>query len=185
MTTNQPAYGAGSMSERPAGSGVWRLRVYLGRDPLTGRPVQRQSTFRGSKTKAQRELAKLTADAAAGKFDRTTASVGQLLDKWLTHIEPMRRPSTVAGYRAKIDHAIRPALGDVPLSKLTAAELDRLTEHGATRGLHQPRCASTTPSCRGRSTRQRSGTSLTAPPLAGPRPHRPGPCHSRSPPRRS
>jgi integrase len=63
--------------------------------------------------------------ATTGKFDRTSATVGQLLDRWIDHIAPVRRPSTLAGYKAKIDHAIRPALGDVKLSKVTPAELDR------------------------------------------------------------
>jgi integrase len=134
MTTKQ-AYGAGSMSERSAKSGVWRLRVYLGRDPLTSQPVQRQATFRGTETAARKALAKLVADAQAGKFDRSNATVGQLLDRWLEHITPVRRPSTIAGYRAKIDHAIRPALGDTRLAKLTAAELDRCYRGWQDKGL--------------------------------------------------
>jgi len=51
--------------------------------------------------------------------------VGQLLDKWLEHIEGLgRRPSTIAGYRAKIDHAIRPVLGGIRLNKLRPDDLD-------------------------------------------------------------
>lgn len=133
--TNKQAYGAGSMSERPAGSGVWRLRVYLGRDPLTGMPIQRQQTFRGSQTAARKALAKMVADVGAGKFDRSNATVGQLLDRWLEHIGPIRRPSTIAGYRAKINHAIRPALGEIRLSKLTAVELDRAYRAWQDKGL--------------------------------------------------
>jgi integrase len=135
MTNKPQGYGAGSMSERPPGSGVWRLRVYLGRDPLTGQPVQRQETFRGNETAARKALAALVTKAEKGKFDRSNATVGQLLDRWLEHITPIRRPSTIAGYRAKIDHAIRPALGDVRLAKLTAAELDRCYRAWQAKGL--------------------------------------------------
>jgi len=105
-------------------TGVWRLRVFIGRD-AAGRPVQRQQTFRGGERAAAKELASLVAKIEAGHFDRSQATVGELLDKWLEHIEGLgRRPSTIAGYRAKIGHAIRPALGCVKLSKLRSDTLD-------------------------------------------------------------
>ena len=118
-------YGSGSMAERAPG--VWRLRVYLGRDE-NGRPIQRQETFRGSRTAANKALAALVAKAGDGKFDRTRATVGELLDRWLVNLEALgRRPSTLLGYRRKIDQepgGIRAALGSVPLAKLGADDLD-------------------------------------------------------------
>ena len=50
------------MTERPVGSGAWRLRVYAGRDPLTDNPIQVQRTFRGTETAARKALAKLVTD---------------------------------------------------------------------------------------------------------------------------
>lgn len=70
--------------------------MFLGRDPLTGQHVQRQETFRGSETAAPKARAKLVADTRDGKFDRSNATVGQLLDRWLDHITPIRRPSMPA-----------------------------------------------------------------------------------------
>jgi len=64
------------MSERPARSGVWRLLVFLGRDPLTGQPVQRQETFRGSETAVRKvSPAELVTAAGDGKFDRSEQAV--------------------------------------------------------------------------------------------------------------
>ena len=94
-----------------------------------------QKTFHGGEHAAAKALAALVTDAEAGKFDRTRATVGQLLDKWLEHIEPVRRPSTINGYRGKIEHDIRPALGDVPLAKLGADDLDRCYDAWLGRGL--------------------------------------------------
>ena len=125
-------YGSGSMAERAPG--VWRLRVYLGRDQ-NGRPRQIQSTFRGGDRGAAKAMAKLVTDAEQGKFDRTRATVGELLDKWIEHITPVRRPSTINGYMSKIEYSIRPALGDVPLAKLGAADLDRCYNAWLGRGL--------------------------------------------------
>src|ERR1700722_799925 len=98
-------YGTGSMTERPPGSGTWRLRVYV---KETGEQAQR--TFKGNRTAAGKALAKLQTDVEQGRFDHTKATVGELLDHWLTQIEPTRRPSTLQGARYKIEHDIRPAL---------------------------------------------------------------------------
>lgn len=50
-------YGTGSLTERRPG--VWRLRVFVGRDPITGTPRHLNRTFRGGKRSAQRELANM------------------------------------------------------------------------------------------------------------------------------
>lgn len=120
------------MTERSPG--VWRLRVYLGRDEA-GKPRQKQRTVRGSAREATKELAKLTTEATAGKFDRTRATLGQLLDAWLKNLETRRRPSTVNGYRGKVDARIRPELGDVPLAELEADQLDAVYRKWEAEGL--------------------------------------------------
>jgi len=123
-TARKQNYGGGSMTERSPG--VWRLRVFVGDDPLTGNPHQVHRTFKGGQREASKALAALVTEVQAGHFDLSSATVGQLLDRWLEHLESIgRRPSTVYGYRGKIDHAIRPALGAIGLSKLTADILDR------------------------------------------------------------
>lgn len=113
---------AGSMAERSAG--VWRLRVFVGRDPITDSPIQVHRTFRGTEAAAKKALARLVTEAEDGKFDRSRITMGELLDKWLAHIEPERTPATIAGYRGKIEYRIRPALGNKKVSKLGAADLD-------------------------------------------------------------
>lgn len=107
-------YGSGSMSERSPG--VWRLRAYASGH----RQVSR--TFRGSKRDAAAELARLV---ARHRSERTVPiTFGELLDRWLDHLDGVRTPSTLAGYRRKIEHAIRPMLGTVPLASLTPRLLD-------------------------------------------------------------
>ena len=46
------------MAERPKGSGTWRLRVYVGRDPDTDTPIQESRTFRGTETAARKLVTK-------------------------------------------------------------------------------------------------------------------------------
>lgn len=111
---------AGTMRERSPG--VWQLRAYLGKDPLTGNPIQAARTFRGTGPAAKKALARLVTEVDDQKFDRTRATVGQLLDRWLANLD--LKPSTLRDYRSAIDHAIRPALGDIRLSKLESDVLD-------------------------------------------------------------
>lgn len=121
---------AGSMTERSPG--VWRLRVFLGRDPVTGRPIQSHETFRGTTRQAAKRLAKLVTDVEEGKVDCATATVGQLLDHWLANIEAERSPSTIRDYRGAIAHAIRPALGSIRLRRLAPDVLDSWYRRWAT-----------------------------------------------------
>ena len=134
MTTTRQRYGSGSMTERTPG--IWRLRVYVGDDPLTGNPRQVHRTFRGTEKDAAKALAGLVTESEGDKVDRSKATVGQLLDRWLVHLERIgRRPTTIRVARYKIDKRIRPALGHVPLSKLTADTLDRCYEAWEAEGL--------------------------------------------------
>lgn len=125
------------MIERPVGSGIWRLRVYAGRDPATGNPIQEHRTFKGTKTAAQKALAKLLTEVEAQTFDRNRATVGELLDKWLEHIEAVgkARPKTLYEYKRKIEFRIRPALGDTRLAKLEADTLDAWYQRWLAEGL--------------------------------------------------
>ena len=113
---------AGSIRQRS--DGVWRLRVFVGRDPVSGAPIQVHKTFRGTEAAAKKALARLVTQVEDGKFDGTTITVGELLDRWLDHIGDERTPSTIAGYKSKINFRIRPAIGKVKISKLSPAELD-------------------------------------------------------------
>ena len=85
------------MTERPKGSGTWRLRVYVGRDPDTDTPIQESRTFRGTETAARKELAKLVAAVEGRVVVPNRATVGQLLDRWVAHVEAIgkARPKTV------------------------------------------------------------------------------------------
>jgi integrase len=116
----------GTMRERPAGSGHWQLRAFAGPDPVTGKPRQVSRTFTGTEKQAGKELARLVNEVAEGKFTGTTATVGQLLDRWLEVTEGDRqRPRTAYENRRKIEARIRPKLGHIKLSKLDAAALDQ------------------------------------------------------------
>lgn len=124
----------GSLSERAPGN--WRLRVYAGRDPLTGRQRFVSRSFKGNKRAAERELAKLIADVDAGRHEGSAAELSTLLDRWIEHLDAIgRSPSTLREYRRLAEKEIKPALGSTKLDKLSASDLDRTYQSWLRNGL--------------------------------------------------
>lgn len=115
----------GSLRER--GPRTWELRVSLGPDPKNpGRYLTKYRTHRGTKGTATTALAEFITDVAGGKVAAPTAkgTFGHLLDRWLANVE--LSPTTRHEYERLVAKRIRPALGDLPLRKVTALELDGL-----------------------------------------------------------
>lgn len=114
---------------------VWRLRVYVGRRP-NGMPIQVSQTFRGGPRDADTELAKMVTKADQGKLTVSVTTLGELLDRWPVHCESLgRSATTLREYRRLADKVVRPELGRVRLSKLTAANLDLLYAKLTAKGL--------------------------------------------------
>src|SRR5580704_11948255 len=94
--------GTGTMRERPVGSGRWQLRAFAGVDELTGKPRQVTKTFVGTEAKAKVALGRFVTEVADDKFEPNTATLGQLLDKWLEAATVSQRPRTLEENRRKI-----------------------------------------------------------------------------------
>ena len=103
----------------------WELRVYLGRDAVSGKKRWATRTVRAGKREAQRALTAMVAEADTGTLARTDATVGDLLERWFEQAKDDFSPKTVLETRGFIDRNLLPALGQVPLGKLKADALDR------------------------------------------------------------
>ena len=114
----------------------WRVIVYAGRDPITGRKRQKSLSV-ATRAQAKQAEARLITEVGAGQH-RATANrtVAELLDRWPEWRQSVRpiSPTTVATYRGYIDRAILPALGKLQLSRLDAATLDAFYAQLRTRG---------------------------------------------------
>lgn len=112
---------SGSLTERS--SGVWLLRIGLGKDPISGKYLQSSKVFKGNKTQAERELTKLKNEAEERKSVASKKAYGYVLDKWL---EDRRREglaaNTLKGYeqQAKV---VKEELGSVPLHELSREQV--------------------------------------------------------------
>ena len=123
----------GTVRERQPG--VWEVRVYIGRDPVTLSPRQVSRVIRaGPRTKKGRPPKAVTdlehhleAQAAEGKLGGTSATVTHLLEQYLEHLERKGlSPQTLHLYRRTVRLHIMAALGKTQVRRLTAWDLDRL-----------------------------------------------------------
>jgi integrase len=123
-------------AKRKRREGVWELRVYVGRDPVTGKDRQVSRTFHGGSREADQALRELVEKYGGSPADGFGITFGKLLDRWLEECERMElSPTTMRTYRAQIKQTIRPNLGKVLLSRLTPKHLDDLYGRMKTDGL--------------------------------------------------
>lgn len=103
----------------------WESRLTVGRDPGTGKQIQR--SFTGKTQKEVRE--KMQAAAVEVNQGTYTApqkmTVGQWLDVWASDYLGGVKPATVSSYKSQIKNHIKPALGAVRLSELHARTVQR------------------------------------------------------------
>lgn len=113
----------GSVRKR---GGSLQVRVYAGTDPVTSRDSYLTETVKGTDRAAQREaqkvLTRLQARVDEQHAANSSVTLAYAIDEWLrtTDIEA----STRHGYEGYIHRTIKPALGHVPLRKLTTRALE-------------------------------------------------------------
>jgi len=116
--------------------GVYELRVFAGRDPVTGKARQVSRTHHGGVTSANAALRNLIEDVQSDRSGGASTTLGGLLDAWLDQITSEgRAPTTMREYRRLVEKTIRPGLGSTPLRKLTSHTLDQLYAALTERGL--------------------------------------------------
>ena len=99
-------------------AGAWELRVYAGRDPISGKKRWTGRTVKGGKREAQRALAELVAEAGRQQVVPARATVGELLEQWFAHARADFSPKTVRETRGFLDRNLLPTLGPLPLARL-------------------------------------------------------------------
>ena len=109
---------------RQIGPSRWEVRVYVRRNPETGKVEHvNRNTTKGI-ADARKIRARLTTEVDQGLHGRNSGTFGAILDDWLRDGRQGRAATTLDGYRTNIESTIRPALGAIMLDKLTAKDLD-------------------------------------------------------------
>ena len=104
----------------------WESRITVGRDPGTGKQIQR--SFTGKTQKEVRE--KMQAAAVEVNQGTYTApsklTVGQWLDIWQRDYLGSVKPMTALNYSQHIKNHIRPAMGAIKLDALDTPTIQKL-----------------------------------------------------------
>jgi integrase len=111
--------GTGHIERLPSGS--YRVHVYAGTDPLTGRPLRFKETVK-TEEQAQIALGRLLEQAAAGRRPDSGVTVAGVLARYLAVAE--LDLSTRETYEGYIRRTIMPALGSMELRKIRGPMLD-------------------------------------------------------------
>jgi hypothetical protein len=112
----------GHIRERSPGS--FEIRYTLGTDPANGKRKTATATVRGSRKDADRELRrllKLIDDGAHVESSRL--ALKQWLRIWLESVKSEVSPKTHERYEQIVDRYLIPKLGNLPIAKLSSANV--------------------------------------------------------------
>ena len=127
------AQGGGTIRQRP--DGRWEARYTVGRDPGTGRQVQK-SVYGATQAEVRKKLAAATAAIDEGVYaEPSKLTVGQWMVIWHAEYLGNVKPNTAEQYAYQIRVHIKPALGAVKLSSLGAPAIQKLYNDSLRGGL--------------------------------------------------
>jgi len=117
------AQGSGSIRQRA--DGTWEARYTVGRDPGTGKQVQK-SIYGKSQAEVRKKLAKVSTELDEGIYkDPTNITVGEWLDIWLEEYNNSIKPYTRKAYEMNIRVHLKPGLGATKLTALNVPTVQR------------------------------------------------------------
>ncbi len=129
-TGKRSAQGAGTIRKKTVQRNgqaytYWEARITTGRDPGTGKQIQR--SFSG---KTQAEVRKKMQAAAVAiddgsYFEASKLTFGRWLDVWLDEYQTDKKYLTTKHYRSQVETHVKPKLGSVKLSDLTPLHLQK------------------------------------------------------------
>ena len=120
-SNTRAAQGSGTIRQRP--DGRWEARFTIGRDPGTGRQIQR-SVYGATQQEVRKKLAEAVAALDAGNyFEPSKMTLGRWVEIWLQEYMGDKKYLTVKHYKAQCRAHIVPSLGAVKLSELTTPQI--------------------------------------------------------------
>ena len=121
--TTRNAQGGGTIRQRK--DGRWEARYTVGRDPGTGKQIQR-SVYGATQKEVRQKLAQAVAAIDSGTYTAPQRmTVGQWLDIWTAEYLGDIKPKTVESYQCQIKNHIRPAMGAIKLDVLDAHTIQK------------------------------------------------------------
>lgn len=117
------AKGGGTIRQRS--DGRWEARFTVGRDPGTGKQIQR-SVYGKTQQEVRKKLQAACVAIDEGTYtEPSKLTLASWLDIWLNEYTPNLKPRTKLTYDGYISNQIKPALGAVRLPMLNAHEIQK------------------------------------------------------------
>lgn len=128
-----------SYQKRPNG---WEVSVFLGRDPLTGKKLRKTKGGFKTKKEAQNYASQLNVDVQNGlNIVTNKILLKDFLTEWFNnHVVRNFSINTVTGYKTRIETHINPYLGDMQLSKINSATIQKFYYSLIDKGLQPSTC---------------------------------------------
>ena len=123
--STRAAQGGGTIRQRP--DDRWEARFTVGRDPGTGKQIQR-SIYGSTQKEVRQKLAQAVAEVDAGIYQvPNKITVSEWMKEWLTTFCAGKvKPLTYQSYGAIIKNHINPAIGAVELQAVKDTHIQRL-----------------------------------------------------------
>src|SRR5262245_55487394 len=109
--------------------GRWLAVMSAGNNPSTGKRRQRKFYGRTKKEVQEKLREAQTARAKGTLTDAGRMTVGEWLDKWLDIKKGKIQPGTWDFYEQRVRLYLKPAVGAVPLGKITALDVEEMFAH--------------------------------------------------------
>lgn len=127
------AQGEGTIRQRK--DGAWEARYTLGRDPGTGKQIQK-SVYGATQKDVRQKLQRIAKELDEGTyFEPIKLTVKAWLETWLKDYLGSVKRGTVANYTQHVKNHIIPALGAVKLSALQPPQIQHLYNDMLANGL--------------------------------------------------
>lgn len=116
----------GNGSTRKRADGYWEGRYTVGRDPVTGKLIQR-SVYAKTQKEVRQKLNEALRDLEDGTYVAPNKmTVGEWLDIWLREYTLNIRPATKAAYEQHVRVHLKPFIGKTQLSKLLPHQIQQV-----------------------------------------------------------
>lgn len=122
-SNTRSAQGSGTIRQRK--DGRWEARYTIGRDAGTGKQIQK-SIYGATQKEVRQKLQQVCADINNGIFaEPSKLTVAKWFDIWLKEYNNNVKPYTMKAYREKVNLYIKPALGAIKLTSVSAPAIQK------------------------------------------------------------
>lgn len=108
------------------GKNTFKLTVSLGSN-ISGKPIRKSKTFKGSEAAAKKELAKFYTECVNGSMQsNTNLSLSDFFNIWIVDYASIKlKSSTVYGYKKTFKNNIADYLGEAKMSKIKPLDIQQ------------------------------------------------------------